>query len=82
MNLAFYLGTHEHEVGACVNCVRYQVLVLLLHLLGMLENGLGVFLRDLVGVVARLLDLFDLLDRLELDQQDNRVNLVSVKPFD
>ena len=79
---AFNLGTHEHQVGSGVNRVRYQVFVLLFHFLCVLENGLRVFLRYLVGVVARLFDLFDLLHGLELDQQDDRINLVGMQSFD
>ena len=82
MYFAFNLGTHEHQVGSGMNRVRYQVFVLLLHFLCVLENSFCVFLRYLVGVVARLFDLLDLLHGLELDQQDDRINLVGMQSFD
>ena len=85
MDPGLYLRAHEHQVGAGVDGVGYQVLVLLLHLLGVLEDGLGVLLRHLVVrgvVVAGVLDLPDLLDVLELDEEDDGVDLVGVQPLD
>ena len=62
--------------------VRYEVFELVLEFLCVFEDGLGVFLGHFVcGVVSRLFDLLDLLDRLELDQQHNGVNLVGMQPF-
>ena len=52
-----------------------------LELLRVLEDGLRVLLGDLLSVAPRVLHLLDLLDRLELDEQDDRVDLVVVKPL-
>jgi len=45
------------------------------------EYCLGIFLRNLLAVAPRVLHLFDLLDGLELDEQDDWVDLVVVQPF-
>ena len=47
----------------------------------MFKNGLGILLRDLLTVAPRVLHLLDLLDGLELDEQDDRVDLVVVQPL-
>ena len=63
--------------------VWYEVFELVLEFLCVFEDGLGVFLGHFVcGVVSRLLNLLDLLGWLELDEEDNGVNLVGVKPLD
>ena len=63
--------------------VWYEVFELVLEFLCVFEDGLGVFLRHFVcGVVSRLFDLLDLLGWLELDEEDDGVNLVGVKPLD
>ena len=63
--------------------VWYEVFELVLEFLCVLENGLGVFLGHFVcGVVPRLLHLLDLLGWLELDEEDDGIHLVGVKPLD
>ena len=50
-----------------------------LELLGVLEDVLGVLLAEPVGLDGAELDLLDLLDGLELDEEDDRVDLVRVQ---
>ena len=74
------LGAHEHEVGPRVDGVRDEVLVLGLDLLGVLEDVLGVLLPDAAVHVVHL-DLLQLLEGLELDQEDDRVDLILMEPL-
>ena len=50
-----------------------------LQLLRVLKDVLGVLLAEPVGLDGAELDLLDLLDGLELDEEDDRVDLVRVQ---
>merc|ERR1712241_496662 len=81
INLCRDLSAHQHQVGSSVDDIRNKMLILTLQLESVFIDILSILLIDFLSVMPWIFDFLDLLDRLELDEKNYRINPVVPQPF-